>query len=872
MAASDYVTDVQGLYVAYYGRWADVSGLDYWTRVVDADDGDLDAMINQFGNSDEYLETYSSYLDGEGEISDAAGLVNELYQNAFGRDAEETGQQFYVDLLDSGESTIAEIALDIFNGATGDDAAVLDNKVKVAESATADLDATSADYAGAEAIAEAQTILESVDASGTSVVAAQDAAANAYGNANPGETFTLTTGVDSPAATDNDDTFNGVNGSAETLTAADIVDGKGGTDRLNLTLDANASTVATSAISNVENFYLRELGDGTTVDFGTVAGEEQVWSDRSTQTVTLQNLGTDTVIGVNGDENTELAGVVFDYATATDAINLAVAGGVRVAAAGVDDFVDDGAPTSTATEMSISSTGAANTIGQVDISDTAEDLQNVTVNAATGLTINPNTAVPGIDGFDGAEDTLLTISGDGAVDVSLLDAGLDEVNASANTGGVTLTRAGAGQKVTGGSGDDVIGLAAAPTDDVAGGEGSDTLIVDDDADIDTTAEQDFISGFETIRGTEAAAFVLDASAFSDLTNVQVAGDSNFTVNSIADETVQVIGDGVGDVTVDVTAAKAGGSDAFTLNLDNSVLENGDGVDAGAIAAADIDNLTINSVGGNLNDGEVQEIGSITGANNSDLEVLTVTGDTDLSVTTGASTLDTVNAADFTGAFTLNAAGGGQVNVTGGSGDDNLTGSGNADVIDGGAGNTVLTGGDGQDDVTLTDGGDDIVVLDGIVANANADTVTGFTAGEYTEDSGVDRIAVEDAQATTNFAADTAELQEVTSAPSSTTTFTTANDNVLELAFDLAGDGGTNDLDNSTDGTELLAALGQTLSVSNDAELGYIAAYQGGNAYLFHAEEGGDGDADLAATDIALVGTFEGVGVGELDATNFIDLA
>ena len=59
MAASDYVTDVQGLYVAYYGRWADVEGLDFWTRVVDQDGGVLTEMINAFGDSDEYKNTYA---------------------------------------------------------------------------------------------------------------------------------------------------------------------------------------------------------------------------------------------------------------------------------------------------------------------------------------------------------------------------------------------------------------------------------------------------------------------------------------------------------------------------------------------------------------------------------------------------------------------------------------------------------------------------------------------------------------------------------------------------------------------------------------------------------------------------------------------
>ncbi|TVO66130.1 DUF4214 domain-containing protein [Spiribacter aquaticus] len=155
MAASDYVTDVQGLYVAYYGRWADVSGIDYWTRVVDADGGDLSSMVNQFGNSSEYENTYAEYLDDQGEIDDPSGIVTQLFQNMFDRAPDAEGLQFYVDALNSGESSLAEIALDIFNGAQNNDKAILDNKVTVAEYATEELEATGASYAGADDIAVA---------------------------------------------------------------------------------------------------------------------------------------------------------------------------------------------------------------------------------------------------------------------------------------------------------------------------------------------------------------------------------------------------------------------------------------------------------------------------------------------------------------------------------------------------------------------------------------------------------------------------------------------------------------------------------------------------------------------------------------------
>jgi hypothetical protein len=90
-----------------------------------------------------------------------------------------------------------------------------------------------------------------------------------------------------------------------------------------------------------------------------------------------------------------------------------------------------------------------------------------------------------------------------------------------------------------------------------------------------------------------------------------------------------------------------------------------------------------------------------------------------------------------------------------------------------------------------------------------------------------------------------------------------------LAFDL-GSEDTDDLNDSTDGSELNDALGQTISADTGTEDGYILAYQGGDAFLFHTDPDANGGAAIADGDVALVGIFEGVGVGEFTGSNFID--
>jgi hypothetical protein len=203
---------------------------------------------------------------------------------------------------------------------------------------------------------------------------------------------------------------------------------------------------------------------------------------------------------------------------------------------------------------------------------------------------------------------------------------------------------------------------------------------------------------------------------------------------------------------------------------------------------------------------------------------------------------------------------------------NLDGGGGSDVLSGGRANDTFKGGNGIDSINVSQGGDDTINFEGIVATANGDIVTGFTAGAFSSGSGVDRLEMADADATTPFGAASGTMQTITSAPTSAVTFITAANNVLELAFELRGNGEPNDLDTvaGLDGTALLAALGQTVSVSATTNAGYIIAYQENKAYVYHLVEGADGDADLAAADIALVGRFDNVGVGAFDATSFVD--
>lgn len=135
MASQESLARVQELYVAYYGRPADQEGQEYWADRLE-DEGES-AIIDSFGNSAEYDEL----SEGQGN----ATLVDNLYQQMFGRHADPEGLTYYTGVLESGEKSLAEIATTILNAASGVDQNDFNAKVEAAAEYTAEFGAA-ADY------------------------------------------------------------------------------------------------------------------------------------------------------------------------------------------------------------------------------------------------------------------------------------------------------------------------------------------------------------------------------------------------------------------------------------------------------------------------------------------------------------------------------------------------------------------------------------------------------------------------------------------------------------------------------------------------------------------------------------------------------
>ena len=81
-----------------------------------------------------------------GRNYDSRELVNHIYQQLFGRDAELTGLDFYAGKLEAGDMTAVSILRNVMDGALNEDLLVLNTKLQVAEYFTSRIEAKGLAY------------------------------------------------------------------------------------------------------------------------------------------------------------------------------------------------------------------------------------------------------------------------------------------------------------------------------------------------------------------------------------------------------------------------------------------------------------------------------------------------------------------------------------------------------------------------------------------------------------------------------------------------------------------------------------------------------------------------------------------------------
>ena len=163
-----YASTVQSMYIAYYGRPGDPAGIDWWAAQLASVGGNLDAILPAFGYSAEYLDRYGNLGTDE--------LITQFYLQIFNRAPDAGGLAWYRGLYESGKAGLADIAKWIWDGASGADFLMIQNKAEVADAFTAQIRSTGGSYTAAD-IDRAVALLSSVDDTQASVGSALDTVA-----------------------------------------------------------------------------------------------------------------------------------------------------------------------------------------------------------------------------------------------------------------------------------------------------------------------------------------------------------------------------------------------------------------------------------------------------------------------------------------------------------------------------------------------------------------------------------------------------------------------------------------------------------------------------------------------------------------------
>jgi hypothetical protein len=684
---TNIVDPIIRLYQSAFNRQPDAAGLDHWTNVVRAGTP-ITQIANLFAQQTEFTNRYGT------DTGVSSAYVISLYNNILGR-----------------TPSAAEITSWTSSGLSR--GAILRGFSDAPEAVTR--------YETA-----VNNLLDAV-AQGTSTLSPTQPLTTAGTGVVPGQTFTLTTGADSFTGGATNDTFNSVD---TTLTAIDTINGGAGTDRLNFSDTSNGGGLPSTAISNIEVFYIRNVetaNGGETYDFGGVSGETQVWSDRSTDSVTFDNLATGTTVGLNGDGNTVLGNVTFQMATASAAVSIAIAGGVG--ASGTAPSITEFGTNGTATTATISSTGAANTVGTVDLADAT--LTTVTVTAETNLKGDFLSQATNEVGTDG----VVTISG-AATSVEFtaaLDNTIKTITASGLTaGGLTATVGTGTETVTGGAGNDTVvlntgiktatfgtgndtvttaAINSTTAGAVDGGAGTDTLVVGAVAQVNTSANAARFVNFETLRvnGT------LDVSLISGITAIEVSGATNDLSKLTATQAAAVTARADIGATTFALVTATGTSDVLSMTFGTGGSGTAVATNAGALTINGFETLNVATNHGATATDKTTEIASFTADS---LTKINLTG-TAVTLTNAATTKAvTIDGSALTGALTVGGTLVTGSSVTAGAGNDSFTlgaegatytgGNGNdtfsttAAIINAdGATDAILAGGSGTDTLTIT---------------------------------------------------------------------------------------------------------------------------------------------------------------------------
>lgn len=434
----------------------------------------------------------------------------------------------------------------------------------------------------------------------------------------PGETFTLTTGVDNLVGTAGDDVFSAVNDEVDksVLGAFDSIDGGAGNDTLNITDTATAADTgkfsfpADFSMKSVENVTIATTGaieidlsanaDVVSIkgDARGEAGSTVTASGNTDVALTVAGKATATVDG--GKAVSVTAGTGTTKVTGDSLTSVTIKGGAAATISNDKDADDDGKGTTLTSVVldgvdgdstikgegltDVTVKGATENANTVTITNSTEDhsltvhvdgtgykadgkseVQTVIKDAsATSMTVEASGEKSSLALTDSAKLENLTITGDAALKLKADDlAALKAINGSAANGALTLGALNeATVDVQTGSGNDSFTIKATDKVTVDAGAGNDVVTLG--AAIAAGSSIDLGAGDDTLLSASGSV----AASTKDATTVIDGGDGFDSVSASlidADNAAQFHNFEVLDLTAEVTGLD------FAL-LTNSAIE------------------------------------------------------------------------------------------------------------------------------------------------------------------------------------------------------------------------------------------------------------------------------------------------------------
>ena len=121
---------IQDLYIAFYGRPADLGGLNYWTNVLANNGDNVQSILQNFANSTEAQNLYGTITP-----SNVGTVINQIYDNLFNRGVDPTGLQYWTNVYNTYHMSPGVLAYDILQAAlaaNNTDTQTIENKLQAA--------------------------------------------------------------------------------------------------------------------------------------------------------------------------------------------------------------------------------------------------------------------------------------------------------------------------------------------------------------------------------------------------------------------------------------------------------------------------------------------------------------------------------------------------------------------------------------------------------------------------------------------------------------------------------------------------------------------------------------------------------------------